>query len=224
MHVGIALQGERADQRFTLAVATDHDRAAVEPAFLGPAPDQEEQPAPEGDQREQPEHIERAEPGAGELIARLGEEGNADGDEKYHRPGGGEPHILLLVSAEGLHLINVGHLEREHRQDRDAENGREVIPGEAVARHDVADVNREADRGDQGRLDEANEPGEHDGRISLLIGLLGERAGGGRKLVRLRVLRVAARRRRNGGVNRRSGFENGVGLELRHSDALSLPP
>ncbi len=46
--------------------------------------------------------------------------------------------MCLLVPAEGLHLINVGDLEGQHRQERNAEKGGEVIPGEAVARPDHA--------------------------------------------------------------------------------------
>ncbi len=56
--VGIALRGERADQRFAVAVGADHDGAAVEPAFARPAPHQQKQPAAERDQREQAEHVE----------------------------------------------------------------------------------------------------------------------------------------------------------------------
>jgi hypothetical protein len=216
VHVGIALRGERTDQGFAVIVAADHYRAAVKPALLGPAPNQKEQRAPEGNQREQAEHIERAEPGAGELVAGLGEERNADGDQKHHRPCGGEPHILLLVPAEGLHLIDVGDLEGEHRQQRDAENGGEVIPGEAVRRHDIDGVNREADAGDQSRLDQADQSGEYDRRIGGLMGLLGDRARGGRKLGRLGALSPAARHARHGRVNRRSGLEDRVRLGLRH--------
>jgi hypothetical protein len=227
MHVGVALRGERADQRFAVIVAADHHRAAVEAALLGPAPDQKKQPAPECDQRKQAEHIEGAEPGAGELIAGFGEERNADGDQKHHRPGGSEPHILLLVSAEGLHLIDIGDLEGQHRQERDAENGGEVIPGEAVSGHDIHGVNGKADDGDQSRFDQTNESGEHDRRIRMLIGLLGQRAGGGRKLVRLGLPRFSPRHRRHGRMNRGNGLENRVGLGLRHQARFhtrSLPP
>ena len=52
------------------------------------------------------------------------------GDEKHHGPRRGEPHILLLMAAEGLDLIDVGHLERQHGEQGDAKDGGEVIPCE----------------------------------------------------------------------------------------------
>jgi hypothetical protein len=61
--VGIALGGERADERFAIGVGADYDGAAIEAAFARPAPHQQEQHAPERDQREQAEHVEAAEPG-----------------------------------------------------------------------------------------------------------------------------------------------------------------
>jgi hypothetical protein len=110
-HVRIALRRKRTDQGLAVLICANHHRAAVEPAFAGPAPHQEEQPAPERDQGEQPKHIEHAEPDARELIAGFGEKRHADGNEKDHGPGRCEPHVLLLVTAERLHLIDVGHLE-----------------------------------------------------------------------------------------------------------------
>src|SRR6185312_817931 len=111
--VGIALCAERADERLAVLVGADHHGAAVEPAVAGPAAHQKKQRAAEADQRQQAEHIEAAKPDARELIAGLGEERDADGDEKYHRPRRSEPHVLLLVTAEGLDLIDVGGLEGE---------------------------------------------------------------------------------------------------------------
>ena len=145
-HVGVALRGERLDQRLAVRVGADDDGAAVEPALPRPAPHQEEQRAPEREQRQQAEHVEAAEPDARELVAGLGEERHADGDQEHHRPGRGEPQILLLVAAERLHLVDVGDLERQHRQDRDAGDGAEVVPVEAVDRHHVADIDRKADQ------------------------------------------------------------------------------
>src|SRR4029077_15919477 len=60
--VGIALGGERADERFAVGVGADHDGAALEAALARPAPHQQEQHAPERDQCEQAEHVEAAEP------------------------------------------------------------------------------------------------------------------------------------------------------------------
>ena len=126
-----------------LLVGADHDGAAVEPALARPAPHQQEQRAAEADQRDQADDVEGAEPDARELLADLGEEGRADDQQEHHRPGGGEPEVLLLVAAERLHLVDVGGLEREHRQHGDAEDRADIVPLEAVDRNDVADVDRE---------------------------------------------------------------------------------
>jgi hypothetical protein len=39
---------------------------------------------------------------------------------------------LLFKPAEGLDLIDVGDLERQQGEQLDAENGGDVVPGEAV--------------------------------------------------------------------------------------------
>ncbi len=155
-HVGIALRAERADQRFAVRIAADHDGAAVEPAFLRPAAHEQKQPAPEGDQREQAEDVKRAEPGAGKLVAGLGEERNPDGDEKHHGPRRSKPHVLLLMPAEGLDLIDIGDLERQHGEKRDADDGDEVVPGKAMSGYDIADVNDKADGGNQADFDQTD--------------------------------------------------------------------
>ena len=144
-HVGIALRGQRIDQRFAVMVGADDDGAAIEPAFPRPAPHQKKQPAPERDQGEQAEHVEAAEPGAGELVADFGEERRADCDQKNHGPCRSKPHVLFFMAAKRLDLIDVGGLERQHGEQRNAENDAEIVPGEAVARHHVADINGKAD-------------------------------------------------------------------------------
>ena len=179
------MRRQRLDQGFAIGVGADKDGAAVEPALARPPPHQEKQRAPECDQREQAEYVEAAEPGAGELIARLGEKRHADGDQKHHRPGRGEPHILLFVPAESLDLIDVGHLERQHRQQRDGEDGADVMPGKSVGRHHVADIDGKTDQHDQGDLDHADEAGKHDWRIGAFIRFAGNLEGRGRKRSRL---------------------------------------
>ena len=165
-NVGIALRGERFEQGLGVQVCADHDGAAVEPALPRPAPHQEEQAAPERDQRQQAEDIESAEPGARELVAGFGEERQADRDQKDHGPGRSEPHILLLVAAERLHLVDVGDLERQHRHDRNTDNGAEVVPGKSVARHHVPEIDRKADCDDQRGFDKPHGAGQYDRRIS----------------------------------------------------------
>ena len=51
----------------------------------------------------------------------LGEEAIATITREYDRPGDGEPEYWLTGAAEGLHLVDVGGLEGEHRKRRDAE-------------------------------------------------------------------------------------------------------
>ena len=57
------------------------------------------------------------------------------------------------------------------RQQRDADDGGEVMPGKTVRRHDVADIDREADQHDQGGFDQAHGAGEHDRRKGGLVRL-----------------------------------------------------
>ena len=121
--------------------------------------------AAERDQRDQADHVKAAEPDAGELVAGFGEKRHGDGEQKYHRPRRGEPHILLFMAAKRLHLIDVGGLERQHRKQRDAGDGADVIAGEAVGRHDVPEIERKPDRRDQSDLDHADDAGENDRRI-----------------------------------------------------------
>jgi len=126
---------------------------------------QQEQRPPKADQNQQAGDIEAAEPYARELIAELGEERHADRDQEHHRPGRRQAEILLFITAERLHLVDVRGLEREHRQHGDAENGRDVVPFEAVQRHDVGDVNHEPDQRGERELDHPHGAGEHDRRI-----------------------------------------------------------
>ncbi len=179
--VGIALRGERFEQRFAVQVGADHDGAAVEPALPRPAPHQQEQAAPECDQRQQAEYVEGAEPGARELVAGFGEERQADCDQKDHGPRRGQPHILLLVAAERLHLVDVGDLERQHCHDRNTDDGADVVPGKSIARHHVPEINRKADRDDQRGFDQPHGAGQHDRRIGRLEVLVGNLERGGRE-------------------------------------------
>ena len=121
-HVAVALRGERADQASPRCIGADDDGAAVEPALSRPVPHQQEQRAPEREQRHEAEDVKAAEPHAREMIAGLGEERHADRDQEDHRPGRGEPEILLLVAAERLHLIDVGGLECEHGKHGDRQD------------------------------------------------------------------------------------------------------
>ncbi len=97
-------------------------------------------------------------------VAGLGEERGADGDQEHHRPGRGEPHVLLLVAAERLHLVDVGDLERQHRQRADDDRRRQIEPEQAFAARQIGAEDRHADQHDQREFDHAHEAGEHDRR------------------------------------------------------------
>ncbi len=78
------------------------------------------------------------------------------------------------MAAKRLDLIDVGRLERQHGQQRDAEDDGEIVPGEAVRRHDITRINRKADGGDQREFDGANEAREYDRRIGGAVGFCGD--------------------------------------------------
>ena len=98
---------------------TDDDGAQREIACLGPAPHQHEHDAAECEQREEPDDVEAAEPNPRELFAGFEKERSAYDGEEHERPRRGEPHVLLLVTAKRLDLINVGGLEGDDREHRD---------------------------------------------------------------------------------------------------------
>ena len=194
--VTVALRRDRVDQRSALLVGADDDGAPFEAALLGPAPHHEKQRAAEHDQHDQPGDVERAEPDARELVAGLGEERDADDDQEHDRPGRREPEILFLVTAEGLHLVDVGSLERERRNRRDRDDGEGVVPLEAVERDDIGDVGRKADQHHQTEFDQPNRAGKHDRRIGRRGRLRCDRLRGRRQRARCRAGRLRRRARR----------------------------
>jgi hypothetical protein len=76
------------------------------------------------------------------------------------------------MPAERLDLIDVGDLERQQGEQLDAENGGDVVPGEAIRGHHVAEIDDQADEADQRKFDQPHRAGEHDRRIGALVGLL----------------------------------------------------
>ena len=189
-HVGIALRGKRGDQRLAVVVGADDDGAAVEAALPRPAPHQEEQGAAKCDQRDQPDHVEAAEPDAGELVAGFGEERHADGEQKYHGPRRGEPHVLFFMAAKRLDLIDVGRLERQHGKQRDAGNGADIVPGKTVERHDVPEVQTtKPTTATSATSIRRTDAGEHDRRIGGFERLRGDLQRGGRQRVGAGALR-----------------------------------
>ncbi len=192
--------------RAGFAAADDH-RAAGEAAFLRPFAHGQETPC----RREiisaaSPTDVEGAEPYAREHFAGLGEERRADDDEEHQRPGRGEPHVLLLVAAEGLHLIDVGGLEGEHRQHRDAQGREQIAPDEAVELFEVGRIDQKADHDDERELAHAHETCEHDRRDRS-----GLRLGGDCERFRRQRMRLAGAlaRQRACAFNHRGGVRFG---------------
>ena len=207
-----------------------HDSPAVEPALLGPPPHQQEQGAAESDQGRQAEDVEAAEPHPRELVSRLGEERHADGNQEDHRPRRGEPHILLLVAAKRLHLVDIGHLQGQHRHEGDHQDAGHVVPLEALDRHHIGAVDRGPDQHRQRELDQAHGSGEHNRRISRHGRLGGNVERGGRQ--RLGGLGKSppmggAGRSPLGGLTRiqfehRLCLEHGLALNCRHAGSCRL--
>jgi hypothetical protein len=193
----------------TRLAAADDRGAAVEAALLRPAPHHEKQHTAEGEQRDEPDDVEAAEPDAGEFLAGFGEERPADHQQEHHRPGGGETEILFLMAAKRLHLVDVGHLKRQHGQHGHGGDRAEIVPGHAFHRHHVSGVDRGAGQRHQRQLDHADRAGEHDRRHGwrnrLGCGLLGGRSEA-----------VRAGRPRCRAERRRCGFNHAAGVELGH--------
>jgi hypothetical protein len=143
--------------------AADDRRAAGEAAFARPLAHQIEKHVTRDDQRGDAADVERAEPDPRKHFAGLGEERGADGDQENDRPGRGQPHVLFLVTAERLHLIDIGGLEGQDRQRGDGKRRREIAH-EAFAGRDIGGIDRHADEHDQAEFGHAHEAGEYDGR------------------------------------------------------------
>jgi MoxR-like ATPase len=123
--------------------AADYDGTAVETPFAHPAAHDAVQEEPRAVEREQPDGVEAREPEARIHAAELREERERDDHEEHDRPRDGEACALAHRIAERVDLVDVGGLERDHRQGRDAERGRDVVPVEdAVGRVDVTEIGR----------------------------------------------------------------------------------
>jgi hypothetical protein len=156
---------ERFDEFRAAVVRSDYDGASVEAALPRPAPHQQKQNPPEGHQNQKTNYAERAQPDAGELIARLGKERDSDGDEKDDRPCGGEPHVLFLMTSKCLDLVDVNRLEGDHRQNRDGEYGCDIVPFETICRDDVANIDGQPRQGHQGKFHQSHNARDHNRRI-----------------------------------------------------------
>ena len=167
-------------------------------------------------QRDQADDVEGAEPDAREHVAGLGEERRADDDQKHDRPRRGEPHVLLLVAAERLHLIDVGGLEGEHRQHGDHEDG-----AEHSARCS-ASLGRQVDGVAASPTTMISANSTMRTKPASTIGEIGVGAGAGRDRERLRrertatAARVRMRCSRSSTRLRRMRSIDGAGVDITH--------
>ena len=107
------------------------------------------------------------------FAAELGEERDADEQQEHEGPGRDHPRHLAELAAEHLHLIDVGGLEADHGGDRHADDRRDIFPVEAGERHDIDEIDRNADGAEQHEIDDAHGARDHDRRIGgadLLVG------------------------------------------------------
>ena len=163
-HIRLALALQRGDEMLARIAAADHDRAAVEPAFAGPAAHDAVQKQAQAIEREQADAVVAREPEAGIHAAELREERDRDDHQKDDGPRDGEPRALADRIAESLDLIDVGGLERDHRKAGNRERGRDVVPVEdlAVSIVDITEIRRDADQRDQRELGRAHHSGDDD--------------------------------------------------------------
>src|SRR6202011_5322323 len=82
-------------------------------------------------------------------------------DQENHRPGGSQPEILLLITAERLHLIDVGRLECEHGKRGNAKNCPDIAPFEAFDGNEIANVADQTGCDDEQEFGYAHDPGHH---------------------------------------------------------------
>src|SRR3954470_409431 len=161
--VGIFLLLQRLDQLFAVAVGADDDGAAVESTLAPPGAHQRAQHQTLAEERGEPEDVEGGKPQPRNFAAELGEEGDADEQQEDERPGRDHPRHLPELAAEQLHLIDVGSLEADHGGNRDGDDLRGIDPAEgAGVRHDIAEIEDDADEAQQREIGEAYEAGDHD--------------------------------------------------------------
>ena len=71
----------------------------------------------------------------------------------------------LMWRTDRLDVVDIGRLEGNDGRGRDDEISGQVVPGEAVDRKDVEEVDDDADTSDERRLDRSYGAGDHDRRI-----------------------------------------------------------
>ena len=181
LDVGIVLDLERPHQIFAVLVRAHDDGTAIELALTGPAAHQRAQKQPTGHQRCKAREEKRREPEPGDFAAELDDEGCADEQQKHERPGRDQPGHLSQMSAEQLHLVEIGGLEADHGRRGHGDDRREELPGKAAERDDISEIQRDADRGEDHEVDDANHTRDHDRRIGAADFLVADGNGGRRK-------------------------------------------
>ena len=154
------------------------DGAAIEPAFARPVAHQPVQAQAKADQGDQADDIISGKPDAGIKAAQSREEGDRRSDQEQERPGDEHPSAFAARTAERLDVIDIGGLETEHGECADADHGQQVIPVESVGGHHVGEIDGSPDRCHQPELEDTDEAGNHDRRISGCVRLHRDELGG----------------------------------------------
>ncbi len=172
-NVGVLLRPQRIDQGLARLAAADDDGAADQAALARPAAHQRREEGAAGEQQQHRAAIPGADPHARIHALVLGEKGDREHEQKDDGPGEADAAQLLHARAERANVINVGPLEGEDRGGGDGQYRRDVVPFEAVGRNDVDRVDQKPEAGDDEKIGDADESGEHqlrDGRGELLRG------------------------------------------------------
>ncbi len=159
------------DQLLAVVVGADDDGAAVEPAFAAPAAHQSAQDQPAAINSPRPTRKNAESHSTRDRVAELGEERDADEQQEDERPGRDHACHLPQVTAEDLHVVDVGRLEAEHGGAGDGDDRENVGPAEAVDLHHIAEIECDAGQADQQEIREADEAGDDDrgiGGVHLL--------------------------------------------------------
>jgi hypothetical protein len=115
-------------------------------------------------------------------------------------------------------LVDVGDLECQHGQQRDAGDRAEILPLHAVLRHHIADIDRRPDQRDQRKLDHADGARQYDRRQRRHDRLGGNDCGRFGEVMRC----GPGRRSRQRMACRGRGLDHAAWVDLRHSPT-SLP-
>src|SRR4029077_4569467 len=117
------------------------------------------------DQGRKADEEERGKPEPGYLVTELCKERYADEQQKHERPGRDHARHLAKLATEDLNVVDIGGLEADHRGERHHEDGSDIFPAKAGEGSHIAQIKRNPDQAQQGKIDEAYRTGDHDWRV-----------------------------------------------------------